>query len=137
MVGQGSNFFKWLVQLENHISFIASISYNVFTITAGLPSERKISFVLHEPDNGSEGSSNTTVTLQVVKRIAIKLFYFATCLVKNQTWKNKVVFDQKLWLPLCTPTLPQIRLRPPPPPSNCLSKSLYWQEAPPNSSRNW
>lgn len=71
MVGQGSNFFKWLVQLENHISFIASISYNMFTITAGLPSERKISFVLHEPDNGSEGSSNTTVTLQVVKLIAI------------------------------------------------------------------
>ncbi|XP_046670285.1 uncharacterized protein LOC124360589 isoform X5 [Homalodisca vitripennis] len=32
--------------------------------TAGLPSERKISFVLHEPDNESEGSSNTTVTLQ-------------------------------------------------------------------------
>lgn len=27
-------------------------------------SERKISFVLHEPDNESEGSSNTTVTLQ-------------------------------------------------------------------------
>lgn len=27
--------------------------------------ERKISFVLHEPDNeGSEGSSNTTLTLQ-------------------------------------------------------------------------
>ncbi|RZF41260.1 hypothetical protein LSTR_LSTR010488, partial [Laodelphax striatellus] len=30
----------------------------------GLPSERKISFVLHEPDNESEGSSNTTVTMQ-------------------------------------------------------------------------
>lgn len=28
--------------------------------------ERKISFVLHEPDNESEGSSNTTVTMQVV-----------------------------------------------------------------------
>lgn len=28
------------------------------------PSERKISFVLHEPDNESEGSSNTTVTMQ-------------------------------------------------------------------------
>lgn len=28
-------------------------------------SERKISFVLHEPDNESEGSSNTTVTMQV------------------------------------------------------------------------
>lgn len=27
--------------------------------------ERKISFVLHEPDNESEGSSNTTVTMQV------------------------------------------------------------------------
>lgn len=27
--------------------------------------ERKISFVLHEPDNESEGSSNTTVTIQV------------------------------------------------------------------------
>lgn len=26
--------------------------------------ERKISFVLHEPDNESEGSSNTTLTLQ-------------------------------------------------------------------------
>lgn len=26
--------------------------------------ERKISFVLHEPDNESEGSSNTTVTMQ-------------------------------------------------------------------------
>lgn len=32
---------------------------------SGLQSERKISFVLHEPDNESEGSSNTTVTLQV------------------------------------------------------------------------
>ncbi|XP_039288610.1 protein unc-80 homolog isoform X7 [Nilaparvata lugens] len=31
---------------------------------SGLPSERKISFVLHEPDNESEGSSNTTVTMQ-------------------------------------------------------------------------
>ncbi|XP_071444564.1 protein unc-80 homolog isoform X1 [Hetaerina americana] len=31
---------------------------------AGLQSERKISFVLHEPDNESEGSSNTTVTMQ-------------------------------------------------------------------------
>ncbi|KAG8225919.1 hypothetical protein J437_LFUL005955 [Ladona fulva] len=29
-----------------------------------LQSERKISFVLHEPDNESEGSSNTTVTIQ-------------------------------------------------------------------------
>jgi hypothetical protein len=28
--------------------------------------ERKISFVLHEPDNESEGSSNTTVTMQVI-----------------------------------------------------------------------
>lgn len=26
--------------------------------------ERKISFVLHEPDNESEGSSNTTITMQ-------------------------------------------------------------------------
>ncbi|XP_049834730.1 protein unc-80 homolog isoform X4 [Schistocerca gregaria] len=31
---------------------------------AGLQAERKISFVLHEPDNESEGSSNTTVTIQ-------------------------------------------------------------------------
>lgn len=31
----------------------------------GVQSERKISFVLHEPDNESEGSSNTTVTMQV------------------------------------------------------------------------
>ncbi|XP_059612441.1 protein unc-80 homolog isoform X4 [Phlebotomus argentipes] len=30
----------------------------------GGQTERKISFVLHEPDNESEGSSNTTVTLQ-------------------------------------------------------------------------
>uniref|UniRef100_A0A1B0CSU9 Uncharacterized protein n=2 Tax=Lutzomyia longipalpis TaxID=7200 RepID=A0A1B0CSU9_LUTLO len=30
----------------------------------GVQPERKISFVLHEPDNESEGSSNTTVTLQ-------------------------------------------------------------------------
>ncbi|XP_066993860.2 protein unc-80 homolog [Anabrus simplex] len=30
----------------------------------GLQAERKISFVLHEPDNESEGSSNTTVTMQ-------------------------------------------------------------------------
>ncbi|KAL0270475.1 UNVERIFIED_CONTAM: hypothetical protein PYX00_007876 [Menopon gallinae] len=30
----------------------------------GVQSERKISFVLHEPDNESEGSSNTTVTMQ-------------------------------------------------------------------------
>lgn len=30
--------------------------------------ERKISFVLHEPDNGSEGS-NTTVTMQVCPSI--------------------------------------------------------------------
>lgn len=59
--------------MENHIHLFAWMSYKVFTITAGLPSERKISFVLHEPDNGSEGSSNTTVTLQVVF-IATKLF---------------------------------------------------------------
>ncbi|XP_046393341.1 protein unc-80 homolog [Ischnura elegans] len=31
----------------------------------GMQSERKISFVLHEPDNESEGSSNTTVTMQL------------------------------------------------------------------------
>lgn len=31
---------------------------------AGADTERKISFVLHEPDNESEGSSNTTVTMQ-------------------------------------------------------------------------
>ncbi|KAK6643812.1 hypothetical protein RUM43_000075 [Polyplax serrata] len=31
---------------------------------AAAQSERKISFVLHEPDNESEGSSNTTVTMQ-------------------------------------------------------------------------
>lgn len=31
---------------------------------AGEGGERKISFVLHEPDNESEGSSNTTLTLQ-------------------------------------------------------------------------
>lgn len=31
--------------------------------TAG-QTERKISFVLHEPDNESEGSSNTTLTMQ-------------------------------------------------------------------------
>lgn len=30
----------------------------------GAQTERKISFVLHEPDNESEGSSNTTVTVQ-------------------------------------------------------------------------
>lgn len=33
------------------------------SITGG-DTERKISFVLHEPDNESEGSSNTTVTMQ-------------------------------------------------------------------------
>lgn len=32
---------------------------------SGVQAERKISFVLHEPDNESEGSSNTTVTMQV------------------------------------------------------------------------
>ncbi|CAG9815242.1 unnamed protein product [Phaedon cochleariae] len=31
---------------------------------SGQTGERKISFVLHEPDNESEGSSNTTVTMQ-------------------------------------------------------------------------
>lgn len=31
---------------------------------AGVDTERKISFVLHEPDNESEHSSNTTVTMQ-------------------------------------------------------------------------
>lgn len=31
---------------------------------AGEGGERKISFVLHEPDNESEGSSNTTLTMQ-------------------------------------------------------------------------
>ncbi|KAL1123884.1 hypothetical protein AAG570_001654, partial [Ranatra chinensis] len=31
---------------------------------SGNQTERKISFVLHEPDNESEGSSNTTVTMQ-------------------------------------------------------------------------
>jgi hypothetical protein len=30
--------------------------------------ERKISFVLHEPDNESEGSSNTTLTIQGEER---------------------------------------------------------------------
>lgn len=36
------------------------------SIAGGDPgqTERKISFVLHEPDNESEGSSNTTVTVQ-------------------------------------------------------------------------
>lgn len=36
----------------------------VFHSIAGQTAERKISFVLHEPDNESEGSSNTTLTLQ-------------------------------------------------------------------------
>lgn len=31
---------------------------------AAAENERKISFVLHEPDNESENSSNTTVTMQ-------------------------------------------------------------------------
>lgn len=37
----------------------------ICVIAGGQNSERKISFVLHEPDNESEGSSNTTVTAQV------------------------------------------------------------------------
>ena len=35
--------------------------------------ERKISFVLHEPDNESEGSSNTTLTLQGEEMMSKKL----------------------------------------------------------------
>jgi protein unc-80 len=50
--------------------------------------ERKISFVLHEPDNESEGSSNTTLTMQgeetamskYNKEFKILLFFF---IVKN------------------------------------------------------
>jgi protein unc-80 len=39
--------------------------------------ERKISFVLHEPDNESEGSSNTTLTMQGDENTAgNKLFTF-------------------------------------------------------------
>lgn len=38
----------------------------ICVIAVGQNSERKISFVLHEPDNESEGSSNTTVTAQVL-----------------------------------------------------------------------
>ncbi|XP_069694360.1 protein unc-80 homolog isoform X2 [Periplaneta americana] len=37
-----------------------------------LQCERKISFVLHEPDNESEGSSNTTVTMQGEENQAIE-----------------------------------------------------------------
>lgn len=38
---------------------------------AGEGGERKISFVLHEPDNESEGSSNTTLTMQFGEEVAI------------------------------------------------------------------
>lgn len=38
--------------------------------------ERKISFVLHEPDNESEGSSNTTVTMQVLYYSVTSPFLF-------------------------------------------------------------
>lgn len=45
---------------------------NAFHLLIGFLStgqtERKISFVLHEPDNESEGSSNTTVTMQVTTK---------------------------------------------------------------------
>jgi protein unc-80 len=41
------------------------LTSEVCVIAGGQNSERKISFVLHEPDNESEGSSNTTVTAQV------------------------------------------------------------------------
>ena len=40
----------------------------------GVQNERKISFVLHEPDNESEGSSNTTLTLQLEESSASKNF---------------------------------------------------------------
>jgi len=40
---------------------------------SALQSERKISFVLHEPDNESEGSSNTTVTMQVGLHMQINI----------------------------------------------------------------
>ena len=43
------------------------LTSEVCVIAGGQNSERKISFVLHEPDNESEGSSNTTVTAQVSK----------------------------------------------------------------------
>lgn len=36
----------------------------------GGQTERKISFVLHEPDNESENSSNTTVTIQGEDQLA-------------------------------------------------------------------
>lgn len=36
------------------------------------PNERKISFVLHEPDNESEGSSNTTLTMQGEENVGIQ-----------------------------------------------------------------
>lgn len=51
---------------------------------AGGDNERKISFVLHEPDNESENSSNTTVTMQGeetnnVPVAASKLFFYCCC----------------------------------------------------------
>lgn len=52
---------------------------------AGQP-ERKISFVLHEPDNESEGSSNTTVTMQVYLIREMQVRYTESSL--NYTGQN-------------------------------------------------
>ncbi|KAJ9574017.1 hypothetical protein L9F63_008614, partial [Diploptera punctata] len=43
---------------------LQSIAGDRDTVFSAVVCERKISFVLHEPDNESEGSSNTTVTMQ-------------------------------------------------------------------------
>lgn len=61
--------------------------------------ERKISFVLHEPDNESEGSSNTTLTMQgeenmmgkILKKKNYKLFllmkFFISSILERSTTK--------------------------------------------------
>lgn len=60
---------------------------------AGGDNERKISFVLHEPDNESENSSNTTVTMQGEESNNVPVAsseYFKWAYFKNHIFNNNI-----------------------------------------------
>jgi hypothetical protein len=60
-------------QSQNSAQSLQSITGDGHSI-GGVPGERKISFVLHEPDDESLDSSNTTLTFQVCHFIS-RIFY--------------------------------------------------------------
>lgn len=68
---------RWSMALSSMGHSQAS-AQSLQSIAGGDPAqpERKISFVLHEPDNESEASSNTTLTLQGEENQSINLAVF-------------------------------------------------------------